>query len=97
MADVSKAPSGNAEQYIGKEDLYLTYTSGQLRPISVPISNVTWSGSTISFSASFPYTEYVMAGFNHAALTTSNNIASADAVPDTTLAGPALLEVNNAI
>ena len=75
--------------------LFLTYTTGQQVPIPVPISNVKWSGSQISFQAQFPYSENVMQGFSHAALTTSNKFGSADDVVAAALAGPAVIQVNN--
>lgn len=75
--------------------LYLTYTTGQQLPISVPLSDVRWRGSVISFRARFPYREYVMAGFSHASLTTKNKFADASAVVDSVLAGPALIQVDN--
>jgi hypothetical protein len=77
--------------------LYLTYTTGQQVPFSVEITNVAWQGSVISFEANFPYEEYVMHGFSHGALTTSNSFASADALVPATLAAPAAIQVNNAL
>ncbi|KAH7308709.1 late sexual development protein [Stachybotrys elegans] len=88
----------NASQYIETTaDLFLTYTTGQQLPFSVPIANTQWDGSRITFDASFPYSEYVMHGFSHAALTTNETYSSAEAVADSTLVGPALLQVNNSI
>ncbi|KAH7302835.1 late sexual development protein [Stachybotrys elegans] len=95
--DLSQAPNG--KKYIGKpcDGLYLTYTAGQQLPISVSIFNVKWKGSQITFEAQFPYTANVLAGFTHAALTTTNKFDTQDAVAGSTLVGPALLQVNNPI
>ncbi|KYK59150.1 late sexual development protein [Drechmeria coniospora] len=92
-ADLSSSEA--AKKYVGSSSLFLTYTTGQQMPISVPITDVKWDGCTISFKANFPYTEHVMQGFSHAALTTANNIANPNAVVDCALAGPALIQVNN--
>jgi hypothetical protein len=78
-------------------NLFLTYTTGQQLPISVPITNVKWTGSLICFEAQFPYVENVMHGFSHAALTTSNKFDSPNAVVSSALAGPAVIQVNNAV
>lgn len=97
QGDLSSAT--NARGYVGGSggELFLTYTTGQQLPISVGISNVSWSGNTISFDANFPYSEHVMAGFSHATLTTTNKFDSAEEVAGSTLVGPALLQVNNRI
>ncbi len=90
--------STKAQQYVNKTSgLYLTYTVGQQIPFSVPATNITWANETISFQANFPYKEYVMDGFSHGALTTTNKSATADAVVDVALAGPAVLQVNNTL
>lgn len=95
--DLSKSEA--AKKYVGGNGngLYLTYTTGQQVPFSVKITNVKWKESTISFEAKFPYEEYVMHGFSHGALTTSDKFADADAVVKSTLAAPAVLQVNNAL
>lgn len=87
-----------AAPYYGNPDactsgLYVTYFTGQDAPISIGISNVTWTGNTITFQAEFPFTEYVMQGLSIAALTTANNFANPDAVPAATLAAPGLIQV----
>lgn len=94
-ADLSK--SDKARRYVGNSGggLFLTYTTGQLLPISVPLSDVKWRGSVISFKANFPYEENIMAGFSHAALTSSKGFASAGAVVESALAGPAIIQVDN--
>lgn len=89
--------SSAAQPFVGGDGsgLYLTYVTGQQVPFSVNITNVKWQGSTISFEANFPYTEYVMHGFSHGALTTGDTYANADAIVAGTLAAPAVLQVNN--
>ncbi|CAK7200344.1 hypothetical protein SEUCBS139899_003036 [Sporothrix eucalyptigena] len=74
-------------------DLSFTYFTGQDAPISKPISNVSWSGDVITFSAEFPFTEYVMDGLSIGSLTTSSNFSNPDAVASATLAAPALIQV----
>lgn len=92
-ADLSSSEAAKA--YIGKDNLFLTYTTGQQLPVSLGITDVKWEGSKISFKAAFPYSKYVMQGFSHAALTTSNTYDSADAVVQSALAAPGLIQVNN--
>ena len=94
-ADLSK--SDKARQFVGRggSGLHLTYTTGQLLPISVPLRDVRWKRSVISFKADFPYEENVMAGFSHAALTTKKGFADAGAVVESALAGPAIIQVDN--
>ena len=94
-ADLSS--SDQAKQYVGGngDGLYLTYTTGQQLPFSVKPTDVKWDGSTISFKATFPYKEYVMHGFSHGALTTTDTFANGDAVAESALAGPAVIQVNN--
>ncbi|KAH7123125.1 hypothetical protein EDB81DRAFT_913262 [Dactylonectria macrodidyma] len=87
-----------AKKYYGSSgNLYITYTTGQQLPISVKAKNVRWHGDTITLEAKFPYTENIMAGFSHAALTTGKNFASADAVVGQTLAAPGVIQVRNPI
>ena len=95
--EVDLSGSDKARPFIGGDGsgLWLTYTTGQQLPFSVPITNVRWSGETISFEANFPYEQYVMHGFSHGALTTSDKFDSADAVVDSTIAAPAVIQVNN--
>ncbi len=83
--------------YVGSDGskLWLTYTTGQQKPISVPITNVKWTGNKISFDADFPFEKNVMMGFSHAALTTSANFASVDDLVCATLAAPALIQVEH--
>ncbi|TQV91024.1 COPII coat assembly protein sec16 [Cordyceps javanica] len=92
-ADLSK--SDQAKKYIGGNgtDLFLTYTTGQQKPVSLDISNVKWDNGMISFDADFPFSENVMDGFSHAALTTGNVFESADDVTHCALAGPTVIQV----
>lgn len=86
-----------AKPFVGGDGsgLWMTYTTGQQLPIPVPITNVKWQGSVISFQANFPYQANVMGGFSHGALTTSNSSQNADAVVNSALAAPAIIQVNN--
>lgn len=49
----------DAAGFIGGDGtgLFVTYLSGQLKPISEPVSNVRWQGSNILFDAFFPFAE----------------------------------------
>ncbi|TQS32634.1 hypothetical protein Golomagni_07045, partial [Golovinomyces magnicellulatus] len=89
----------NAQKYFDTpaKGLYLTYTSGQSKPISVPLKNVQWCAGEITFSADFPFEKNVLSGFTHAALTTANNFQSSDAIVDATLAAPAVIQVKNPV
>lgn len=94
-ADIKDAP--DSKTYVGADaaKLWLTYTTGQQKPISVPITNVKWSGSKISFDADFPFEKNVMMGFSHAALTTAKDFESADDMVCATLAAPAIIQVEH--
>jgi hypothetical protein len=95
QADLSG--SAAAAPYVGGNGsgLYVTFVTGQQQPLSVPAGNVKWSGSVVTFEATFPYTTLIAHGFSHASLTTSCNYASADAIVDSTLAAPAVIQVLN--
>ncbi len=95
-ADLSK--SDQAQKYAGGDgtDLFLTYTTGQQKPVSLEISNVKWANGMISFDADFPFSENVMGGFSHAALTTGNVFESADDLTHCTLAGPGIIQIRDA-
>lgn len=92
-ADVSGSEAAKA--HVGRDNLFATYTTGQQLPISVAITDVEWSGSRISFKAPFPFSKFVMQGFSHVALTTGDTFDSADAVVQSALAAPGLIQVNN--
>ncbi|KAF4451368.1 hypothetical protein F53441_5634 [Fusarium austroafricanum] len=79
------------------QDLYITYTTGQQLPYSVKAEDVKWKGNTVSLEAEFPFEKLVAQGFTHAALTTKCNIPTPDDVPDSTLAAPGLIQVQNPI
>ncbi|KAJ3490065.1 hypothetical protein NLG97_g5857 [Lecanicillium saksenae] len=95
-ADLSKSEA--AKRYTGSdgEYLFLIYTTGQRKPVPMEISNVKWDGMMTNFEAEFPFTENVMNGFSHAALTTGNVFESADDLTHCTLAGPGIIQVENA-
>lgn len=94
-ADVHGYPE--SEHYIGKTDLFVTYTTGLQIPYSVEIEDVHWDGSVITFKAYFPFEKLVAGGFTHAALTISNSFANADAVVDCAIAGPGVIQVNQSV
>nr|AFK23388.1 later sexual development protein [Cordyceps militaris] len=85
------------KSFIGADGskLWLTYTTGQQKPISMPITNVTWSGNNISFDADFPFEKNVMMGFSHAALTTSKDCECVEDLLCVSLAAPAIIQVEN--
>jgi len=84
-----------ASKYVGGDGsgLFMTYTTGQQLPVSVPLENVHWDGDVIAYEANFPFSEHVMEGFTHGELTTVENYTSQDDVPNDTLAGPAIIQV----
>ncbi|KAH6880364.1 hypothetical protein B0T10DRAFT_463924 [Thelonectria olida] len=86
-----------ADSFMGRngDGLFLTYFSGQLLPISEPITNVKWNRGRITFDAFFPFTDNIMQGLSVAALTTSNNFSSPVMVPNATIAAPAVIQVND--
>lgn len=98
-ADLSSCDEDASEgsPYVGGngDGLFITYLTGQNLPVSEPISNVEWEGSTATFEAFFPFEANVMVGLSIAALTTSDDFDSADAVVDATLAAPGLIQVND--
>lgn len=80
---------------IKDECLFITYLTGQNVPVSEPVLNLEWEGNVATFEAFFPFEAFVMDGLSIAALTTSNDFASADAVVNATLAAPGLIQVND--
>jgi hypothetical protein len=96
-ADLSSSDA--AKPFVGGngEGLYATFVTGQQLPASIPVSNIQWSGSVVTFEANFPYTELVAHGFSHVALTTTCNFTSVDDIPNATLAAPGVIQVNNAV
>lgn len=85
------------KKYMGGngDGLFITYLTGQNLPVSEPISDVKWEGSTVTFEAFFPFSANVMEGLSIAALTTSQNFPNADAIVNATLAAPGLIQVND--
>lgn len=84
--------SNNSTTYSG---LSLVYINQQNLPVVEPLQNPTQSGSSISFSAAFPYDQFEMNGLTIAAVVRgSGPFASADAVAAATVAGPGLIEIN---
>ncbi|EGX89768.1 late sexual development protein [Cordyceps militaris CM01] len=87
----------DCEKHVGADGakLWLTYTTGQQKPISVSIDNVKWSGKQISFDADFPFEKNVMVGFSHAALTSARDFKTVDDIVCATVAAPAIIQVEN--
>jgi hypothetical protein len=94
-ADLSTVQSAAKFSTGNGDGLFITYFSGQLLPISVPVQNFKWNGGKVTLSAAFPFEENIMFGLSVAALTAGNNFTSPDAVPAATLAAPALINVND--
>lgn len=94
-ADLSSVSTAAKFSNGNSDGLFVTYFSGQLLPISVPIKNFKWNGGKVSFQAFFPFDENIMFGLSVAALTDGSNFTSPDAVPAATLAAPALINVND--
>lgn len=75
--------------------LSLVYINSQNVPIVEPLTNIQVSGGTITFSAYFPYSEYLLNGLTVAALTSSAGpFTDAEDVAKVTVAGPGLIEIN---
>ncbi|KAK4672050.1 hypothetical protein QC764_611060 [Podospora pseudoanserina] len=90
--------SSEAEQLINETspDLFVTYFSGQLLPISVPIEDVEWFGENnaqLRFEAEFPFEENILVGLTIAALTSKDNFTTYGEVVEVTIAAPGLIEV----
>lgn len=77
------------------QGLNLVYINQQNLPIVQPLQGVSTSGSMTTFTASFPYTANMMNGLTIAVLVQgSGPFASADAVANATVYGPALVQIN---
>ncbi|KAJ0344478.1 hypothetical protein COL154_007874 [Colletotrichum chrysophilum] len=85
-----------AGRFLGKDPggLFVTYLNGQNVPLSVPVKNGQWTGSSIEFQADFPFEKNSMWGLTIAALTFEGNFKNADDIAKATLAGPGLIQVN---
>ncbi|KAK4183515.1 late sexual development protein [Podospora australis] len=84
-----------SQQYTG--DLWVTYLSGLLLPISKKAQNVRWEGAKVTVDAEFPFEEYLMYGLTVAALTTKEGFGSAGEVVAATLAAPGLIQVDDEV
>ena len=73
----------------------LVYINQQNLPIVEPLTNIVVSGATVTFSAQFPYDQFLMNGLTIAAVTNNTGpFTSADTVASATLFGPGLIEIN---
>ncbi len=89
-----------AEQYVTKgtgAGLWVTYFSGQLLPISVPVENAKWEGKVVTFEAAFPFSKNEMMGLSVASLTTKGEFAAPGDVVNATLAAPGLIQVDDRV
>ncbi|KAK4223796.1 hypothetical protein QBC38DRAFT_486934 [Podospora fimiseda] len=86
-------------EWEGKQEpkLWITYFSGQLVPISVPVGGAYWDGRKVTLEAEFPFEENLMVGLNVVALTTRGDFKSAPEVPGSTVAAPALVQVDDLV
>lgn len=75
-------------------NLSVVYINQQNTPIVESLSNVQTNGNTTTFSAAFPYEQYLMNGLTIAALASGSSFASAGAVAAASTYGPGLIEIN---
>lgn len=75
--------------------LFVTYLNAQLKPISEPATNLRWNGTVLTVDAKFPYSKYLMTGLSLAALTTRGDFSAVDAIPEFTLAAPAVMQADH--
>ncbi|KAM3507426.1 hypothetical protein MY11210_007150 [Beauveria gryllotalpidicola] len=94
-ADLTDAENNKTNVGSDGSELWLTYTTGQQKPISVPITNVKWNGNEVTFDADFPFEENVMMGFTHAALTTAKDFDTVDDIVSAAIAAPAIIQVEH--
>ena len=73
---------------------YLTYINQQNAPLSVPITDISFSAGAIHFKASFPGKTDFLNGLTIAAVTSGNAFTSNEAVASATLFGPGLIEID---
>lgn len=72
----------------------IVYMTGQRYPLTVPIYNITSTGSTTQFMADFPFKSGFSKGLTVAILVNgTETFKSSDAVVNATLAGPGIIEV----
>lgn len=77
------------------EHLRVVYLNGQSVPVVKPLMDVQTKGDSVTFSAEFPYDEFVMDGLTIAAVTSgADSFDGPDAVAQKTLFGPGLIELN---
>ena len=90
---------GDGDKYVNGDGkgLWITYFTGPLLPISVPVENIKWNGRTAKFEAKFPFDANEMMGLTIASLTTKNNFTSAPEVVSSVIAGPGLIQVEDKV
>jgi hypothetical protein len=73
----------------------LVYINQQNTPVVESLQNVKVSGTTVTFDATFPYSQFLMNGLTIAAVTKSHGpFADAGSVANATLFAPAFIEIN---
>jgi hypothetical protein len=79
----------------GWKSVSLSYINSLNVPVTVPLQNIQTNGNSVTFDASFPYSETLMNGITIAALTNgAGPFAGAQDVADATLFGPVYISVN---
>ncbi|KAF2721588.1 hypothetical protein K431DRAFT_284738 [Polychaeton citri CBS 116435] len=86
--------SFSSESYTSADDLSLVYINQQNLPIVEPLKDVESSNGVVTFTANFPFDEYLMNGLTIAAVATGSSFADVTAVANATLFGPGLIEIN---
>ncbi|KAK5994643.1 hypothetical protein PT974_05126 [Cladobotryum mycophilum] len=89
-----------AAKYVGKTNdtqLYITYVTVQLKPISVRATNLRWNETRLMVDAHFPYSQYLMTGLSLASLTTKADFVSVEEMPAYTLAAPAVIQADQCL
>jgi hypothetical protein len=75
--------------------LSLVYINQQNLPVVETLKVISTEGNTVTVEAAFPFAEFEMNGLTIAALTnTAGPFATADAVAEAAVFGPALIEIN---
>ncbi|KAK4169623.1 hypothetical protein QBC43DRAFT_306465 [Cladorrhinum sp. PSN259] len=94
-ADLSLVNGVNQWEGQAAPKLWITYFSGQLLPISVPVSGAVWEGKKVTFGAEFPFEDNIMVGLSVASLTTRNGFTSPGEVVGAAIAAPGLVQVDD--
>lgn len=75
-------------------DLRIAFINQQNKPVVKQLDNYKESNGKVTFSAAFPFDEFLLNGLTIAAVTsTGDNLNSANDVASKTLFGPGLIEL----